>query len=170
MRGKYLVVAVLLVLGIVFVSLYCLNKTSDSKVSLQYIDECIYGRSCLRISNEFYVGNNEKELQNGYYDFKVSNTQNGITIVINKLWYKEFNETLYEQEYVELLCRYISKIVLRVNVVFSESELNKLYKNILEAYPKAKENIQYQVECVINNIKFTFYTKNYELVLNMEVV
>ncbi len=171
MRGKYLGLAFVLVIGIVFVSLCYLNARLDSKVKLQYIKECPDSRTCVELFNEFYIGNNEKELQNGYYDFKVSNTQNEVTIKINKLWYNKFNETLYEQEYVQLLCEYISKIVLDgTNVKLKKDELDVLYKNILEVYPKSKDNIEYKIESIINNIKFTFYTENYELILNMEVV
>lgn len=171
MRGKYLVIAFVLVVGMAFASLYYLNNTSDNKINLQYINECIDGRSCIEVYNAFYVGNNEKELQNGYYDFKISNTLNGVTIVINKLWYKEFNETLYEKEYVEMLCDYMSKIILNgTKVKLENDELAALQKNILEVYPKAKDDIEYEIESIINNVKFTFYTENYELVLNMEVV
>lgn len=171
MRGKYLVVVFVLVASMIFVSLYYLNSRPKPKVSLQYIKECPDNRVCVELFNEFYVGNNKKELKNGYYDFKVSNRQRGVTITINKLWYKEFNENLYEHEYVDNLCEYISKIVLNgTKIKLEKDELYVLYKDILDVYIKAKDNIKYKVESVINNIKFTFYTDNYELVLNMEVV
>jgi len=171
MRGKCLVVALVLVVGIVWVSLYYLNVMPRSTVNLQYIKECPDSRTCVELFNEFYVGNNDKELQNGYYDFKVSNTQNGVTIKINKLWHKKFNKNLYEQEYVDNLCEYISKIVLNgTRKKIEKDELYVLYKDILDVYLKAKDNLEYKSESVINNIKFVFYTENYELILNMEVV
>jgi len=171
MRNKYLILTFVIVVAIVFISMYFVINPPKNNIKLKYIKECIESRVCYELSGELYFGNNEKEIHNGYYDFKIINTEVGMTFLINKLWYKNFNEKLYEEEYVKNICEYISKnILIQANIQLDQEDMSAIYQNIIDGYTKAKENIQFRFENVINNIKFTFYTANSELVLNMEVI
>lgn len=169
-KGKMLFI-LLFVIVIIFISFVNLKNTTKNTQEIQYLQECLDERICIKKNGHWLVGNNIKELENGYYDFIICNTEKGIKININKLWFKSFNEKLYEEEYVDMLCSYISKIVFNsANISLDKNDLEKLKVNILMGYAKAKDNIEYKESVAKENVKFIFYGENCELILNMEVL
>ena len=171
MSNKYAVITFVIVFVVIAIAMCCMKTKVEENIELRYIKECIESRICQEVNGEYFIGNNLKELENGYYDIKIINTQKGVNLAFNKLWYKQFNLNLYEQDYVNIIVRYISNMILKKTFVkLSEEELNVIYNDILDGYIKVKKGNIYNAEYVIKGIMFKFYSKDYELNLELEVI
>lgn len=161
----------IVILIILILLLFSCFKKDKQEINLNYLYECIDDRACITQEQVMLIGENEKELQNGYYDFKIENVERGIKAYINKLWYRKFNENMYEQEYAKKIYEYISKVLSsRANVKLNENEEKWIYDSICESYVRVKNGENINFHRTIYNIEFTFYSENFELILCMEVV
>ena len=171
MSNKYLVITFVLVFSVIAITMFYTKIKTEEDIKLSYIKECIGGRICLEINEEYLIGNNEKELKNNFYDIKISNTENGVNFVVNKLWYKQVHENLYEQDYVKNIIKYMYNIILKkTNNTLSAEEVNVIYNDMLDGYIKTKNGNKVNTQYVIKGIKFNFYSKDYELNLKLEVI
>lgn len=135
-RGVIFIVLIILILNIIFA--FCMlrkenektKNTLDTSVNLQnfYIEN----RTRLFLNDELLVGENKKELENGYYDFKVAKSKDGLIIYLNKLWYGEYEQDYIQDEYLAKICRGLVKCL---NVEDENEEIEyQLYKHIKENY------------------------------------
>lgn len=94
----------------------------------------INNRKIINIEDKIFVGENEKQIENGYYDMYVYVHKNKhLVISLNKLW-KEFDEKLYQKEYV-------TEIVRSIESVLEEDLSNdELFSYILSGYSIAKNS------------------------------
>ena len=144
----------LLYAGIVFVIILALgklilNRNYKSELNVEEIDDKINisefriktifdkkikDRITRKINQNVFVGETDKQIRNGYYDIKAYIQNNKcIVIYLNKLW-KEFDERLYEEDYITEITGSI-KDILDINI-----PQNKIYDYILDGYLSAKNS------------------------------
>lgn len=138
MNKKYLLIIVLCVLfalAIIF-NIKTSQKEDKNINKLKVTNFELKERVTINQDNELVVGENEKEIENGFFDLKVINEEDEITILLNKLWYKKCNENYIEDDYLANICR---KIVENLNLNDNNEDLEYiLYKYIKENYLKAR--------------------------------
>lgn len=117
-------------------------------------------------TNEIIVGNNKKEIENGYFDVKITiSKDNKLNIFINKLFKEKSNiNGVYDVDYFEEL---FNIFVYYTKDIISEEEYIDIKNKVLESYI----NIRY-VETVDNtfkkiNLKCICLTK-FNIELNIE--
>lgn len=107
----------------------------------------IKNRIIKKFDQSVFVGESDKQMENGYYDIKTYiQNNNCIVICLNKLW-KRFDERLYEEDYITEIAESI-KEVLAINV-----PLNEICDYITSGYLSAKNigNSSYNnKECVLD--------------------
>lgn len=98
----------------------------------EYIDKNVSNREMIIEKEKIRIGENKKQIENGYYDLEIyiENNKN-IVVVLNKLW-KEFDEKLYQEEYIREISNSIN-CILQVNNRGSE-----IYDYIILGYTLAK--------------------------------
>lgn len=114
------------------------EKLLELNISTVRINESlnnnINNRKIVNIEDKIYVGENEKQIENGYYDIYVYVRKNKhLVISLNKLW-KEFDEKLYQKEYITEIATSIESIL--------EEDLNnnEIFNYILLGYEIAKNS------------------------------
>ena len=159
---KWIVIIAILVSLLAVVIIVSNNVNEESNIqNIDYIlkisDFHIKDRASLKKPHEISVGNNIKELENGYYDFKINNVNDQIDIYLNKLWYEEHDKDYIQDEYLANICREIDK---QLNTGEQEFEYF-LYKYIKDNYAKVKEGIAVE-RISLNNIVLSFesYERN----------
>ena len=115
------------------------NKEQVAEVASMKITQFnIDGRAILKQSDNIYVGNNIKELENNFYDIKITNTKEGVVIYLNKLWYEDYGLDYIQDEYLARICRELS---LRLDVEADSQQFEYLlYKYIKDNYMKVRQN------------------------------
>lgn len=123
-----------------------LNKNSDdtSKESsnLQITNFEMEGRTVLKKQNDIFIGNNIKELENGFYDIKISGLSQGVDIYLNKLWYKNYDEDYIQEDYLAKTCRELSRQMFGASQ--TEDFEYTLYKYIKDNYAKVRNREEVQ--------------------------
>lgn len=134
------------------------NKVASFNISDRYI---------LENENEISIGKNKNELENGYYDIKIS-VDDCINIDINKL-FKDFdNNVLYDELYVNEVIDYIDKSTnLNLNKYELKKEITSNYEIIRDI--DRNDGNEINKEILNNNIKITVYEQNNILKLKLEV-
>jgi len=99
-----------------------------------YIDKNITNRKIIIDEEKIRIGENEKQIENGYYDLEIFIKNNkSIVIALNKLW-KEFDKKLYQEEYV-------NEIVSSINDILEIDDCDtKICDFILSGYNVAKNS------------------------------
>lgn len=136
-----------------------INISSERVITI--LKENVTDRCVTSNGNTVLVGENIKQLENGFYDIKVQLKNDEIKININKLW-KNFDLKLYEEEYVEETEKSIKKIV-------NEDYVN-LKDNIIKKYSQAKglENIEPKILYVQDERVLDMDINNKELVITIK--
>lgn len=136
-----LIATFLCTLGVATALYGCLKKDmTGQKAQKKEVMSCIEGRVCIEDEETIKIGNNEKELKNGYYDVLLEKTETGFIAHINKLWKTEFNETLYEEEYVKEVAMFL------ISRMKSEVECQEVMSFMLEGYIESKEEKEIKVD------------------------
>ena len=113
------------------------NQELPSSNTFQITDFNIENRAVLKKDNAIYVGNNTKELENNFCDIKIQNTDDGVVIDLNKLWYETYGDDYIQDDYLAQICREITN---RLNVKGdSEQTEYAMYKYIKANYIKVRE-------------------------------
>lgn len=142
-RKRIIVLAIILalLLAMVFI-LNSRNKVdNESKISssrlLRITDFNIENRTALKRDNEIHVGNNIKELENNFCDIKIQNTDDGVVIDLNKLWYESYGNDYIQDDYLAKICR---ELTCRLNVKGDAEQIEyAMYKYIKDNYIKVRE-------------------------------
>ncbi|MBR5227723.1 MAG: hypothetical protein IKV94_03705 [Clostridia bacterium] len=166
MRIKVIVFVTLLLILIIVRFVTNINNEQESLGEFRIVRECLDERFCKCEEDVIIIGNNEKQIQNGFYDVKIAIKNQSLTVNLNKLWYKKFNENLYEIEYVDWLISYIEK---STNFKFSKEEKENLSQKIISKYTSVKDfdfNIQENIN--IGQLLVTFDYSGCELILIIE--
>ena len=121
-------------------------------------------RTILNKQNDIYVGNNTKELENGFYDIKISNLSQGINIYLNKLWYESSDDDYIQEDYLAKICRVVASQMM--DVTQTEEFEYVLYKYIKDNYMKIRKQEDVQVMLLDNiNMKFELEDNIVKLVI-----
>ena len=105
----------------------------------------INGRVSYIDNDHIFIGENLKELQNGFYDLKIVNQNEQVIIYLNKLWYEYYGEDFIQDNYLAEICRCI---------------VNKLNKN--EKQNQEKQDFEYML--------FKYIKDNYVKVRNNKIM
>lgn len=147
---------ILLVLVLCLIIYKINNKQQDIKFNnekLQITNFNISNRVTLIVDDAIYVGNNQKELENNFYDIKILNTANGVALYLNKLWYETYGDDYIQDEYLARICR---ELVTRLNVEGDAEQLEYLlYKYVKDNYIKVRQNEEVE-DIITDNIKLKF--------------
>ena len=113
------------------------NHTTRLKCKIKIEEFNIKDRTSVKNGSVILVGENVKELDNGYYDLKIVNGE-VLEIYLNKLWYKKFNKSYIQDDYLANICH---EIVFRINIKDYNDELEYLlYKYIKDNYVNVRNN------------------------------
>ncbi len=139
---KRIVIALMLLIIIGLTIYFCQDKATKQKATvsnnIQIMQFEIEERTILKKDNAIYVGNNLKEVENNFYDIKILNTQDGIVIYLNKLWYEAYGKDYIQDDYLARICRELSN---RLQVENNAEQFEYvLYKYIKDNYVKVRQN------------------------------
>ncbi|MBR6688650.1 MAG: hypothetical protein IKL68_01375 [Clostridia bacterium] len=108
-------------------------------------------------NNTVYIGENLKELENDFYDIKISALNSGLEVTLNKLWRYKVNKDYIEDEY---LIEIVDKVVGLLNVsTINEDVSYELYKYIKQNFLKVKNHEQVEK---LELEEFRIHSKNIE--------
>lgn len=143
---KKIVIALVVIIAIVLITVFILNVINkvdneeqqvSSVNSFQIADFNIENRVILKKDNSIYVGNNIKELENNFCDIKIQNTENGVIVELNKLWYETYGNDYIEDNYLARICR---ELTYRLNIKGDSEQIEyAMYKYIKDNYIKVRE-------------------------------
>lgn len=145
-----------------------INYMNISKKDIEYL----IPKRCVQLKDEeknILIGKSQKELENGYYDLKISVNEEVMILYINKLTIDEKcdSEKLVSDEYLNQI---VNLIVEMLNV--NEKSKQEILKNIKEQYIINRKNMysneeskEFRLEIEKYNMKFT----NEENMLKIEV-
>ena len=112
-------------------------QEASSLNSFQITDFNIQNRTVLKKDNIICVGNNAKELENNFCDIKIQNTDNGVVIELNKLWYGTYGDDYIQDDYLAQICREITN---RLNIKGDSDQIEyAMYKYIKDNYIEVRE-------------------------------
>ena len=159
-NNKIAIISLVIVLIFSLIITFTLkNKTINKESSQQnqkvfsIYDFSIEGRTTFRLDNNIYIGNNLKELENGFYDIKIENTDYGICMYLNKLWYESCGKDYIQDNYLAKICRELSG---RLDIAHNTEDFEyMLYKYIKDNYIKVREN-QVIEPIITENISMEF--------------
>ena len=153
MKSKRLMIISLFILLTLILLFYYFKIKHDTqakeiKNNVSIIDFRIPERFCTKVDNTILVGENEKEIENGFFDIKIINNNKQVEIYLNKLWYKNYGTDYIQDDYLANICR---KIASNLNVDTNNDELEyTLYKYIKENYIKSRQNQTIEKICLEN--------------------
>lgn len=170
---KISAITVVIIIAILFGCFMLSNKSKQKEEKgkdmdlkqVQITNFSIQDRVVIKKNNAIYVGNNQKELENDFYDIKIENKQEGIVVYLNKLWYESYGHDYIQDEYLARICRELS---YRLNMESKEEQFEYvLYKYIKDNYMKVRQNEQ--VEKIMTdslNLEFKLEESIVKLVIN----
>ena len=148
-NNKILIIAfaaILVFVGIL-ISIFITKKTNktnnkdiilDNRKVLSVNNFNIDGRTVFKLGNNIYIGNNLKELENGFYDIRLQNIDSGICVYLNKLWYENYGKDYIQDDYLARICR---ELCSKLNVQNNTEEFEyMLYKYVKDNYTKVRNN------------------------------
>lgn len=154
---KKIIVIVIIIFVCLVVCLWMMLKKAqrnenkvENPINLHIAHFNIEGRATLMVGDSICLGNNIKELENGFYDIKILNNEYGVEVHLNKLWYDSYGKDFIQDEYLAKICREISN---RLNAKNNKAQLEYvLYKYIKDNYINVKQNEHVQ-EIVTDELK-----------------
>lgn len=150
------------------------NKEGESllDISIYRVEEVIKrnitGREIIKLGENVLIGYSKKELENGYYDLKITMSRETLDIHVNKAW-KEYNDSLYEETYID-------QIVNSIIDIFEMKTKNthgydKLYEYIYHGYKVSKglidKNLNDDNKLNVEEVILRQRIENNELVLSI---
>lgn len=151
---------VLWLIGIILcLVLVLMLMPKDTKKEQLVLPSFEYKKTVSKLSKmSLIVGSNLKEIQNGYYDFKIINYVNYIKVYINKLWVNFESSQLVEDEYLDKLLTYCSDVIY-----FEKAKVKPIVKQLYYDIKNMKVDIN--MEKSIDNIRL--YKSDMQLVLEI---
>ena len=136
------------------------NKQEDFKFDISTFN--INKRAKLVCENEVLIGNNEKELENNFFDIKLITQDKSLVIYLNKLWYTSYGTDYIQDDYLAEICREISK-TLAIENIEHEYTLFKLLKENFNKVKQEKFEKNIQIE------QFEIYLSNFDGMCKLEI-
>jgi len=141
-----------------------ISSKSETTQVKQITDFNIEDRVILEQEGSILLGNSIKELENNFYDIKITNTNAGVEIYLNKLWYESYGEDFIQNEYLAKICRELSS---KLNIKQETEQFEYvLYKYIKDNYVKVKqgESIE-EIQTDKLSIKFELEDSTVKLII-----
>lgn len=160
------IILIFLILVILAAFKYISNHTIERSIGNEFKVNCMDDRCCVYTNDTISIGNNEKELNNGFYDVLFEREDTGLVIHVNKLWKDVFNENLYEEEYVKFVEKNILQFVGNKSDNKDTSGLLEGY--VVDGYKASKNGLEYIKEIKLNNYSILFESKNHELLIEVK--
>lgn len=139
-KRRLIIGVIILTIVVIFIYvLLILKNVNENEViedAINLGDFRLKEREVIFFDNYLLVGENRKELENGYYDFKIQTNSNEVVISLNKLWYERFGADYIQDEYLAKVCREVIR-VLKYNGDKEKLEY-ELYKYIKDNYVSVK--------------------------------
>lgn len=134
------------------------------KQNYKNFDIDIKDRFVIKDENGLSIGKSKNELDNGYYDIKISVKDQNVEIYLNKL-FKEFNFNLiYDESYIEEIVKTIIKIF---NLNISNENIKKV---IIDNYIVIRDTNRNNVESVDKTIVINEININISVYQNILVL
>ena len=144
LKNRYVWLGIFLILLICISFLVCIsnkkekNNEQENETKIDISAFKIKDRVRLVKDNKIYIGENLKELENNFYDMKISTLNTGIELTLNKLWRYEVNNEYIEDEY---LIEIVDKVVELLEIKNVKEDVSyELYKYIKQNFLKIKNN------------------------------
>lgn len=143
---KFLILIIATIL--ILITLFLINKNKEQSQDKTQEITIINNISEFNIKNRvsiikdgvIYIGNNKKELENGFYDIKIVSSDNLVDIHLNKLWYTKYGQDYIEDNYLASICR---ELVNRLNMDLDKENFEyMIYKYIKENYVSVRNGEQ----------------------------
>ena len=142
LNNKYMWLGILILTVISISFLVCISNKSKHKDEIQsdlIIDITTFklkDRVRLIKNDKVYIGENLKQLENNFYDIKISTLNTGIELTLNKLWRYKVNNEYIEDEY---LIEIVDKLVELMKIKNVKEDVSyELYKYIKQNFLKIK--------------------------------
>lgn len=123
-RLKHIIIVLALIA--IVLSIYILNNflNKDEKThQLNLIKHEFKDREIIFSQNEFMVGENRQQLENGYWDFKfIKISESELQLCLNKLWYGIYQDIILDREYLNAIIEYINLLAQQNNLIISSTE------------------------------------------------
>ncbi len=163
----WMIVALLIISFFICVSLIrnVESKNGKEKDIIDVIDLSgfeIKNRARFVKDKTVYIGENLKELENAFYDIKISTLNNTLEVTLNKLWRVKWDQDYIEDEYLIEIVECIVNTLKIENV--KEDVEYELYKYIKQNFLKVKNNENVS-KLELENITVTAEHKEGECVL-----
>ena len=162
----YIIISITLVIFIAMLA----QKECKEEYILYNIDltsnlNCITQREVLIKDEKVFIGNNKKELENGYFDIKIEKIDKGIKLQVNKLMKNYIKDQIYDKQYLRELFNYLNnqfKYSLS-NEKFIEEVENIYLKLRTQIIENEYENIIFQD----NNFNIKIYVLDYSIFIEI---
>lgn len=139
------------------------NDVKEEKVfnNFNKLNDIFYDRYILHKDNEFVVGKNKNEVENGYFDFKI-NVNDSLEITLNKI-FKSFDEK-YNNIYFNT--KYFDDIFMMISY-FGYNVTSEVKNKCMDEYIKVRTSCSsYNIDkYAIENVDI--FTKDNMLCLNI---
>lgn len=175
MKKRLTILTIGVLVLLIIVTILLLRIKSDKSISetrniITDIEQInIQNRAKLIIQDGVLIGESIKQLENGYYDFKLSNKNNILEISLNKLWYEEYGLDYIQDDYLAKICREIAKCIKNVEYVEYKEEFEyQLYKYIKDNYLIVKQGGNVE-KINLGQISIWALCVNGECVINVKV-
>lgn len=150
MRKVIIISACIVIVCVLSIFILRKSKTEETKAieKIEITNFSVKDRIVIHKNNSIYVGNNIKELENDFYDVKITNNQNDVEVYLNKLWYKTYGSDYIQDEYLAAICR---QLAANINIASSKDNLEYfIYKYIKDNYTKVRNGDRIEVLDVEN--------------------
>lgn len=162
-KCKWLIIVIIIV--IIYISfLLCISNIKRIKIEdKNRLNKEIININAFEIKNRMkliknnmvYIGENLKELENNFYDIKISTLDTGLEITLNKLWRYKVNKEYIEDDYLIEIVDQVVELLKIDNV--KEDVGYELYKYIKQNFLKVKSG---ETAEILELEEFKVYSKS----------
>lgn len=138
------------------------NINKQNKLDVDISTFNIKNRTKLMCENDLLIGNNIKELENNFFDIKLTIEEKSLVIYLNKLWYSSYDKDYIQSDYLAQICRQISKSLNVSNIEYEYT----LYKLIKENFSKVKHG---KVKKNVQDEQFEMYLSHFDGMCKLEI-
>ena len=155
-KFKVIISIVIFILFIIILASLCIIRKANDNLNvapsqtIKTIDlrnHNIKDRYILIKNNIIYIGKNEKEVQNEFYDVKI--LYNSGKIYINKLFKKDISSKLIDYNY-------LNEVLMYIKYIFQLENIEDIKKQITDTYLTLRNNvnIEYKNKNVVDNMVY----------------
>lgn len=144
------------------------NLKSSNSIIFNLKAEKIKDRyTYIKDESNIYIGNNLKELENDYYDFKlVKDNNDDIVIYLNKLFINYNEKSLYDEKYIIEILLYINRVINnKLDLLVLKDDIEKYYLEVKNIHNE--KDIKYLK--TLNDVTVEFFNESNMLVIKIKL-